>query len=1662
MPGDVESPELSEFLDEQAWAALRDWMKRTNCAVWLEDPGRIDGGGTDAAVLSVGVQQVNRAAYKALLKRCPPGRRPQRESEAHISAHAHAPKGFRQAHLLDQPCGPVPLPDDGCLVFQDVAFGGLRRTTLFERHVNSPLVPKICETVVTAVLGKWNTEPKLSRLKVGEVLAFQLAPRLAEGSKLARWARSVPGLWESESPGLRFPDGRILPNPLAMARGHRAFDRKLFAVHLGRAHGDLHPGNILLHTSGLDRRKVEFKLIDLASYGNELPLAHDPMTLLLSVADGHLPAGTQQRDALVRLLLAVDAEASDGSLLPTDLRETVQRVHRAGIAWAEPGNWVDEWQTATRLAIAANALLFVGWSKDPERQWWYLRLAAEAAGAVLEDHDPGWAPTEVFELPAPTPPTTPAARTPPDPPAPPSPVPPQRRADEASEAALRNLERHSRAALRAAQHHEGVSLGDTPLDLSTLYVERDLEQPLLHLLGEGESACVVGAPGAGKTTLLWRLHALLSEAGGARQPYLLRAGDLCDREADRRDGSSVSVEQLRAAAPLLNGRAIFLVDTADVLLSRPDGAELLQDLLAFTADHSIPLLLTSREAESRQLRALVQHEGLDWKHLSAYSDREQDDAVRRHAEYFYTGNTEVSVDEVYRAVTAAAVKGLPLREVCRVPLTLRLLFEVSAPGLPDVAEVDSTNLYDRYWQHRVHRDLRAGARTAPTESADVSRTAEALAELMLTEGRPELPAATVTSRLPVRMAVLRARNEATPGLDALLSRGVVERQGEGSLLRYSFVHQTLFEYAAGHGLCSLEEHGDDRPVGRLLDWLRENPNDQFRLAVLEQALVQAGRAGGSAGTRAEALLEDLAGATAPEHNHLALLLRVYARLPQPGPALRAAMARVLPGLSVEHAHVYLEALPGVCHRDPTRLSEELDQIWHDRDATVRWAVVEVLGRFAESFPEAAVAAVDLTCPRRTARRKPGVCGPTTCDPDRCLWAWLIAKIAGRGTNPGPALHLLEALAEKDPAWVWPRLRSFFTDFRQDLRPLARSLRLAARPYAWPEAPYPLVRGMLRRRWSGDSTRNDDAIGLQAALGRITAAAWRARPADRQPPLERVLRAAARRPNALLSHAQMRAVGECALRATPEQAEALLAAAIDCSTDENKALLTDGLLAPLLTDGKVRTDLVGGAPPAPSRADGRGGGAAVIRGWLATQLRTLADPSPAVRPAPLAVHTWGRALPVDTVSALLAEAWPDGARGSSVSADPPTADVLERVWLTDQAAGSLLVAGTAAGHAHAIAALRLWREQRAAGGRGKAGRSVDRPVTTCLQRLLPRHPGLVDHLFAGGTFDHRLDPKWLGTSLRKADGKDQNEITIEDARLTAALRRHSGALTTMCLDGWFGRQGEAARQSAPALWGRLLERGITDPPSHDLLIEALRRRGDLHARKATLLLAQTVLEHTPSGALTPARCRELDVEFRRTAEGEGEPERRGPSLKWQERCQAVARQCRIVLVCRHHPVASPAGAREACRAAQRHVLTAAKASDVTVVGRLLERLAVEAPDEAVALFGTAAERLSSLSGSTDGVIQRWHRPIADLAARTDRRQWEELVRSSRLGPARLQRALIRSSISRRMDDPAAFLLATASASENRVMVVETVRIAQRLNARGGSGRWTGLEPAAPLG
>ncbi|MFF4144803.1 NACHT domain-containing protein [Streptomyces sp. NPDC001212] len=1628
--------------DELASKALVDWahkvhrgLVRPHVPRWRPLGQGASGAGLTAVVAS-------RGPGVMVVKVSPHGQGG--EGHPHAEARKTAQNHVPTLH------GSWPVEDGRVLTFQSPATGSLDDLCAMASLGND--LPAGCAYLTRWLLTEWNNGPgggTSDHLPVGELLRQELGALVSRGGSALAYGSRLGGL-EADTPWIKI-NGLDLPNPLALAQadaGHPKLD-----VMRGRAHGDLHLHNVLVPVREGRARFEKFQLIDLATFSQNAPLSRDVATLLLSAVEPTVrEQPTEEGDALLHYLVRPH-EDSLRQIKPAtkDIVQTVRDTCEEIFA----GGLYDLWHRQFLLSLIVTGLQGSTYENMGDGgRWWCFRLAARAGGELLQRLGTPIPPGVTITGPEPAGRYVTCGTA----------VPPERwtgaaaAADRAVRAAsvsrgattdrseeLRELEAYSHTAVAAAGHQGASGMQAQPLDLTALAVPRDLERDLLKLLGMRQPICVVGDPGSGKTTLLWRLHHELSADPLGPRPYFLRAGDLRNTAS----GAGLALETLRAACRSMTDPAVFLFDTADLLVSDATGFHVLQELLTIAADNSVRVLMTCRKEEWNVLQSQVEDFGVQQRVLGPYSPREQEAAIRSHARYFYEGEAEVSVDKVCRDIANAAVQGLPMRKVCEAPLTLRMLFETFAPQPPQVQDIDTAILYDRYWSHRVSQDQRAGdaPATGTGPLPDLTGAGEELAQLMLGEGRLDILGAEVLAdRSPSGGPGLER------GLQGLVARGVVERQGAGTTERYTYFHQTLFEYAAGRRLSRTAASDDPSLLGELLGWLKDHPEDQFRLAVAEQALIQAGRGRNQAAEACTALLtgtlaDTWDAGTADTHPLRAMQLRVYARLPQPDAALRCHFTSLIATLDPDLARVYLETLPTTLHKDGDRIVDELLALWRSDSEELRQPVLIALKWFAETLPKSVITVFDRSCPSNATR---GVaCKGPHCDPRSCVWAWLLTL---HNSEMHKFLGVLEALALENPGWVWHRLRMVVTDPRRDLLTVARCLRLVARPLEWPERerPFSAVRHIVRHRWGHGTRFNNSDVQVQAALGQLIAGNWLS--SGRQPPLDSVLRAAARHPKEFTSYVQVHAVARMARQASTEEVGHLLDVLEEVTAPTSLTLLSTCLLLPLLTATRAPDTLGGDTPP--SRARGPEPAATqAVRSWLALRLRTRDRAAPADATHQLAAETWKRSLDVATTARLVGEAWPEGAAGQQPDSGGSCGAEAElhRIWLTDPDVAILLVAAAAAGQAQARTALRLWRTERAGKGhvtgpgRGTGVTQTDKKISNSLQALVAEHPELLDELFAGGAVDPRLDPAWLNAALPQAG-------TDIDRRLAAALRRHRTALEEVCDLAVTREYGADNARTALHVRGRLIALGVLGPPAPARLREMLGRRGHPRHVGAALQLVETVVEHSPNGSLNTPEWQQLEEEdLRHFAAADYVEGRTGQGER--ELVQAAARRCMTGLLCRHHPLTTQAQVGRARNGALRHLATATQVGDVTVLGRLLERLADAAPQEAVTLVNAAARKLRTLStGKVTTLAQRWQRPLSRLAERASPEQWRELVEGVWDGPVELLRVLIRSGIRHRTDDTARYLLSIADSNPWPGVVRETVRIGTLLRSEGSPQRW----------
>lgn len=462
-----------------------------------------------------------------------------------------------------------------------------------------------------------------------------------------------------------------------------------------------------------------------------------------------------------------------------------------------------------------------------------------------------------------------------------------------------------------------------------LYVPRSIEDDLMAaVLDPSHSWChaVVGDSGHGKSSLLAALHDRLRDDTSA-VPILVSATWFRTSKAKR-----FTVDRLLKVVDQVieNGtRAVVLLDTADLLLHDQASLESVNVLLGALGARGVTAVLTSRPREAE----LLSGDELRVVQLSAYDDEELIVAVTSLAAVFT--NSEAQYATIAQ-VLAATARGLPVEEVCRSPLLLRVLFELADGQVPELREVDVTHLYGNYWERRIVRDARTEIATGfdIDPNADLSVHAGLIALAMLAAGTPELDLSTLTD-LAGRISDTNPVGSPTnlrQGLDTLTQRGVLLRTGA----RVRFFHQTVFEFAAARALA---RRLGPAAVPRLLPRVTEDGGDLFVGAALEQLLILLGSDPTAEGPIAGALTMLLSSRDEPVQD-IALVAWAHHRhlLRAPDKSLRD-----IRGTTLARATLVIPSVAGV---EPADACAQLELIWAHGNEDVYLGVASALRRLA--------------------------------------------------------------------------------------------------------------------------------------------------------------------------------------------------------------------------------------------------------------------------------------------------------------------------------------------------------------------------------------------------------------------------------------------------------------------------------------------------------------------------------------------------------------------------------------------------------------------------------------------------------------------------------------------------------------------------------------------
>ena len=466
-------------------------------------------------------------------------------------------------------------------------------------------------------------------------------------------------------------------------------------------------------------------------------------------------------------------------------------------------------------------------------------------------------------------------------------------------------------------------------------VEPDLREQVLNATHPWPRV-VVGEAGSGKSTLLWSLQLSFEEGTGIMPLFLSTAWMLQQSAVDVVAELVASFEEIAAAGL----RPILLLDTVDLMLHDDALRQELRRLATALQAAQFATVYSTRPQEAVHFTAndLRRHE------LTPYDDVELDAAVSGLVQQFCS---QATIEEVVAQIRQASARGLPIADVCRSPLLLRMLFDLAAPDTPELSDVDVTRLFDAYWDRRVRRDARS--ETAATLRADPNEDlvlfAGAVGIGLLASGVPELP----LHALETAVAATNVDRTPRAGIDALLDRGTLTMNGD----LIGFFHQTMLEFTAAKGLLST---ANPQVLHTLAERTITGDADLFVGAVLEQSLILSGDS--------PLLLEAAQHATArtiasSSQAIQGIGLMAWAHHPALLTDVRRAL-RTCGDAAVERA---CRALPGIAAKRVGQTISQLALVWQSTSSSiVQTAVLHALARLALRAPQDVAQALDYLDP----------------------------------------------------------------------------------------------------------------------------------------------------------------------------------------------------------------------------------------------------------------------------------------------------------------------------------------------------------------------------------------------------------------------------------------------------------------------------------------------------------------------------------------------------------------------------------------------------------------------------------------------------------------------------------------------------------------------------
>ena len=530
-------------------------------------------------------------------------------------------------------------------------------------------------------------------------------------------------------------------------------------------------------------------------------------------------------------------------------------------------------------------------------------------------------------------------------------------------------------------------LGENIFLDANLYVTRDVEKQVIKHLNLAEDRrkpiVVIGEAGRGKTSLLWRLYTDFNRFADW-QVWFIKSTMLVHSLKDQNSKGRLSSELLVNAVQesiSAQRRPLLFIDTVDLLLHDESSRDFLIGLILKLEDLGCQTVLSTRPREVVRLNAF------EFRRVTLlnYEGAELADAITKHVNRFYSESVRDDKEQQVSHILEAVARGLPLREVCENPLTLRMLFTIYHPARVST-DINVFELYQQYWSHRVRSDLRAGSTFSALDSANAEDCAELVALTMLAEGSPEISTQHVNQMLE-ECKVPREH------VEVLNTRGVLHSSDTGLT---SFFHQTFFEHSAARGLLRKTSSESLRLLEKRL---QTRTDDLFITPIYEQALLLAADSGYTIRQDAEEAIAELFAKGSLSAAMSALYVYCHRRSVADATKLAAQVALRKADEAIQIR--FLELAPNIPNTRLAVLFEELNLIWETGSDRTKDHLIDLLKRLV---------------PRDWERVK-------TFFETWALTTWAFAQ-KDSSNIARKVLDVITAMSFHDPEWAWLRMVEF--------------------------------------------------------------------------------------------------------------------------------------------------------------------------------------------------------------------------------------------------------------------------------------------------------------------------------------------------------------------------------------------------------------------------------------------------------------------------------------------------------------------------------------------------------------------------------------------------------------------------------------------------------------